>query len=51
MFANVFGLDGVKRVIDLLRDAIKNDAANLGVGDLKAIDASYISLTSNNWYG
>lgn len=50
MFANVFGVDGVTKVIDLMRSAIMNDAANLGVGDLKAINTSYISLTPNNWY-
>lgn len=50
MFANVFGVDGVTRVIDLMRASIMNDAANLGVPDLKSIDASYLSLTADNWY-
>lgn len=50
MFANVFGVDGIKKVVDLLRSAIMNDAANLGVGDLKAINASYVNWTPNNWY-
>lgn len=50
MFANVFGYEGVTRVIDLMQDAIKNDAANLGVPDLKSIDASYLNLSPNQWY-
>lgn len=50
MFANVFGEEGIKRVVDLLRDAIMNDAANLGVGDLKSINASYVNWTPNQWY-
>lgn len=50
MFANVFGVDGINKVIDLLRSAIMNDAANLGVPDLKSINASYLDLTPNNWY-
>ncbi|KAJ4393555.1 hypothetical protein N0V93_002767 [Gnomoniopsis smithogilvyi] len=50
MFANVFGVDGIKKVVDLLRSAIMNDAANLGVGDLKSINASYVNWTPNSWY-
>lgn len=50
MFSNVFGVDGVTRVIDLMRNSIMNDAANLGVPDLKAINASYLNLSPNHWY-
>ncbi|KAJ4414497.1 hypothetical protein N0V82_007894 [Gnomoniopsis sp. IMI 355080] len=50
MFANVFGVDGIKKVVDLMRAAIMNDAANLGVGDLKSINASYVNWTPNSWY-
>lgn len=50
MFANVFGYDGITRVIDLMHNAIMNDAANLGVSDLGSIDASYLNLSPNHWY-
>lgn len=50
MFANVFGVEGITKVADLLRASIMNDAANLGIGDLKSINASYVNWTPNNWY-
>lgn len=50
MFSNVFGEEGVAKVIDLMHTEITNDAANLGVADLKAIDASFMDLTPNFWY-
>jgi len=43
MYANCYGWEGVKKAIDLLKHEIAIDAANLGVGDLKKIDASYVS--------
>ncbi|KZL75521.1 FMN-dependent dehydrogenase [Colletotrichum tofieldiae] len=42
MFANVFGQEGVERAIQILKREIANDAGNLGVPDLKKIDASYV---------
>ncbi|KAF5003193.1 hypothetical protein FDECE_10261 [Fusarium decemcellulare] len=51
MYSNIFGADGVERVIDLLKREIAVDAANLGVGDLAEIDASYVHWTPNNWSG
>lgn len=50
MYANIFGAEGITKVAALLRDSIMNDAANLGLGDLKAINASYVNWTPNNWY-
>jgi isopentenyl diphosphate isomerase/L-lactate dehydrogenase-like FMN-dependent dehydrogenase len=43
MYANCYGWEGVEKAIDLLKHEIAIDAANLGVGDLKKIDASYVS--------
>ncbi|CAA7265064.1 unnamed protein product [Cyclocybe aegerita] len=51
MFSNVYGKDGVVRAIQLLKREIAADAANLGLGDLKKIDASYVKWTPNYWYG
>ncbi|KAM5349906.1 hypothetical protein ACJ41O_006411 [Fusarium nematophilum] len=51
MYANVFGQEGVERAIELLKREIAVDAANLGVGDLKTIDASYVNWTPNQWSG
>ncbi|KAE8153358.1 S-2-hydroxy-acid oxidase [Aspergillus avenaceus] len=50
MFANVYGVDGVKHAIQLLKHEIAIDAANLGVSDLKKIDTSYIKWTNNGWF-
>ncbi|WYZ40876.1 hypothetical protein EsH8_IV_001217 [Colletotrichum jinshuiense] len=50
MYANVFGQEGVEKAIELLKHEIAIDAGNLGVPDLKKIDASYVKWTPNNWY-
>ncbi|OHW92241.1 FMN-dependent dehydrogenase [Colletotrichum incanum] len=50
MFSNIFGQEGVERAIQLLKHEIAIDAGNLGVPDLKKIDASYVKWTPNNWY-
>ncbi|KAK1977021.1 FMN-dependent dehydrogenase [Colletotrichum cereale] len=51
MFANVFGQEGVERAIRILKTELANDAGNLGVPDLKAIDASYVKWTPSGWMG
>ena len=43
MYSTVYGVDGVKRLIDILKTEIAADAANLGVADLKKIDTSFVS--------
>jgi isopentenyl diphosphate isomerase/L-lactate dehydrogenase-like FMN-dependent dehydrogenase len=43
MYSNVFGEEGVKRAIELLKREIAVDGANLGLGDIKDIDASFVS--------
>ena len=43
MYANVYGWEGVAKAIELLKAEIAGDAANLGVGDLKQINSSYVS--------
>jgi isopentenyl diphosphate isomerase/L-lactate dehydrogenase-like FMN-dependent dehydrogenase len=40
MYANIYGSEGVAKAAEMLKFEILNDAANLGVGDLK----------KNNWY-
>ncbi|OWP04408.1 hypothetical protein B2J93_4413 [Marssonina coronariae] len=50
MFANVYGEAGVKRAIDLLKQEIAFDAANLGVGDLKKIGPSFVKWEANAWH-
>ncbi|KAF4964175.1 hypothetical protein FSARC_7872 [Fusarium sarcochroum] len=49
MYANVFGVDGVKKVIDLLKHEIAIDAGNLGVPDIQKINPSYVKWKFNNW--
>ncbi|KAF9268845.1 FMN-dependent alpha-hydroxy acid dehydrogenase [Marasmius fiardii PR-910] len=50
MYANVFGVDGVKHAIDLMKREIAIDSANLGVGDLKKIDTSFVDYRPNGWF-
>lgn len=50
MFSNVFGEEGIAKALDLLRNQVMSDAANLGVSDLKQINASYVEWTPNYWY-
>ena len=50
MFSNVFGEEGVTKALSIIKDEIMNDAANLGVANIKKIDATYVQWTPNNWY-
>ncbi|KAI9038000.1 S-2-hydroxy-acid oxidase [Aspergillus affinis] len=50
MYANAYGEDGVQRAIQLLKKEIAIDAGNLGLGDLKKINPSYVKWTNNGWY-
>ncbi|KAF4986540.1 hypothetical protein FGRMN_10795 [Fusarium graminum] len=49
MYSNVYGVEGVKKVIDILKHEISIDAANLGVPDLHKINPSYVKWQYNNW--
>ncbi|KAF9741179.1 hypothetical protein PMIN06_012330 [Paraphaeosphaeria minitans] len=52
MLSNVYGEEGVKKVIDLMKREILIDAANLGVADLKTIGPRYVNWKSvNQWFG
>ncbi|KAJ4193657.1 hypothetical protein NW755_003651 [Fusarium falciforme] len=51
MYSNIFGQEGVERTIELLKREIAVDAANLGLGDLKEIDADYVRWSVNNLSG
>ncbi|KAH8680063.1 (S)-2-hydroxy-acid oxidase [Tricladium varicosporioides] len=44
MYSNVYGVDGVKKLIEILKTEIVADAANLGVADLKNITTDYLNL-------
>ena len=48
MFANVYGQEGVERAITLLKREVAIDAGNLGVGDLKKINPSFVSILSSS---
>jgi isopentenyl diphosphate isomerase/L-lactate dehydrogenase-like FMN-dependent dehydrogenase len=51
MYANVYGAEGVARAIEMLKYEVANDAANLGVGDLKKIGPQYVNWKSTNaWF-
>ena len=43
MYANLYGTDGVRRAIDLLKKEIFLDAVNLGITDLKQLNSSWVS--------
>ncbi|KAF1967674.1 FMN-linked oxidoreductase [Bimuria novae-zelandiae CBS 107.79] len=51
MYANMYGTEGVERAIEIAKHEIAIDAANLGVGDLKAIGPQYVNWKSTNvWF-
>jgi isopentenyl diphosphate isomerase/L-lactate dehydrogenase-like FMN-dependent dehydrogenase len=47
MYANVYGTEGVKHAIDLLKKEIALDAANMGVADIHKIDSTYMKWDSS----
>ncbi|KAL6712135.1 hypothetical protein ACN47E_000012 [Coniothyrium glycines] len=51
MYANIYGAEGVARAVEILKYEVANDAANLGVGDLKQIGPEYVNWKSvNAWF-
>lgn len=48
MYANMYGAEGVARAIELLKYEVVNDAANIGVADLKKIGPEYVNWKSVN---
>lgn len=44
MFANVFGVDGVTALIEIMRRELLVDAAILGVKDVRRVNTSYLNL-------
>ncbi|KAL9109573.1 MAG: hypothetical protein Q9227_005753 [Pyrenula ochraceoflavens] len=46
LYANIYGTPGVERAIKLLKDEILLDLINLGVTDMKQLNASYVSLST-----
>ena len=51
MLSNVYGVDGVKKAIDIMKHEVAIDAANMGVGDLKQIGPEYVNWKSvNQWF-
>ena len=45
MYANVYGVDGVRTALDILKRQVLSDAANLGVTDVQKVDPALVSLT------
>lgn len=51
MYANIYGAAGVARAIEMLKYELANDAANLGVADLKKIGPEFVNWRSvNAWF-
>lgn len=51
MYANIYGAEGVARAVEMLKYEIANDAANLGVADLKNVGPEYVNWKSvNAWF-
>lgn len=44
MYANLYGEPGVERAIDIMKRELLLDAVNLGVTDLKDLNADYVSF-------
>ncbi|KAM5347306.1 hypothetical protein ACJ41O_010311 [Fusarium nematophilum] len=50
MYSNIYGTEGVKKAIDLLKHEIEIDAANLGISDLKKISPDRVRWDRNGWF-
>lgn len=51
MYANVYGAEGVAKAVAMMKYELANDAANLGVGDLKKIGPQFVNWKSvNMWF-
>ncbi|CAO2656023.1 Nn.00g048260.m01.CDS01 [Neocucurbitaria sp. VM-36] len=51
MYANIYGAEGVSRAVEMLKYEMANDAANLGVADIKQIGPEVVNWKSTNaWY-
>jgi isopentenyl diphosphate isomerase/L-lactate dehydrogenase-like FMN-dependent dehydrogenase len=50
MYANTYGAEGVARAAEIMKYEILNDAANLGVGDLKKIGPEFVNWKANGWF-
>jgi L-lactate dehydrogenase (cytochrome) len=42
-YANVYGLEGVKKAIEIMKREIAVDAASIGVEDLQNVDSNLVS--------
>ncbi|KAF1836150.1 FMN-dependent alpha-hydroxy acid dehydrogenase [Decorospora gaudefroyi] len=51
MYANIYGAEGVARAAEMLKYEVLNDAANLGVPDLKKIGPQYVNWKSADVWG
>ncbi|PWW73977.1 FMN-dependent alpha-hydroxy acid dehydrogenase [Tuber magnatum] len=44
MYSNLYGRSGVEHLIDLLKEEIALDAANMGIADLEQLDARWLNF-------
>jgi isopentenyl diphosphate isomerase/L-lactate dehydrogenase-like FMN-dependent dehydrogenase len=51
MYANIYGAEGVARAAEMLKYEILNDAANLGVADLKKIGPQFVNWKGGDQWG
>lgn len=45
MYSNVYGADGVAKLVELMKDEIIADAGNLGIADLADITPASVSFS------
>ncbi|KAF2760836.1 FMN-dependent alpha-hydroxy acid dehydrogenase [Pseudovirgaria hyperparasitica] len=53
MYANCYGVDGVRKAMQTLRNEVLNDAGNLGVPNVQNVSSSVLDLkymATNGWY-
>lgn len=51
MYSNVYGVEGVEKLVSIFHNSIKNDAANLGLAGLRDIDSTYVNWTPVPMWG
>lgn len=47
MYSNIYGVDGVTKAIQIMKEEILSDAAQAGITDLRNVSSKIVSLTES----
>ncbi|EFY87297.1 (S)-2-hydroxy-acid oxidase, putative [Metarhizium acridum CQMa 102] len=49
MYSNIYGQEGVEKVIQIMKHEMAIDAGNLGIPDLKKVSPNFVDWTPSGW--